>query len=118
VSIRLSVAEVTPQPPPPEPTVDCHALNYGGLLNSTVQWKGLLQPGQLLTIDRHNMVVAGPQGNVTGTRLPGCDVTVTSITKGIEITELPTTGNGFGSVTLKNATSSPVANPGFQWTVK
>jgi hypothetical protein len=71
-----------------------------------------------LTIDRHNTVTAGPQGRVSGTHLPGCPVTVTTSTKGIDVTDLPTMGNRFGSVTFKNNSPSAVTGIKFQWVVK
>jgi hypothetical protein len=55
---------------------------------------------------------------VSGTHLPGCEVAVTSITKGIEVTDLPAIGNRFGQVTLKNTSPSTVTGLKFQWVVK
>jgi serine/threonine-protein kinase len=118
----LTNPQVLTNPPPstaaPEPIVDCKSLSYYGVHSSMVQWSGLLPPGQAVTIDRHNAVVAGPAGRVGGTHLPGCEVTVKAITQGIEITDLPTLANQYGRVTLKNSSPSPVTNPSFQWTVK
>ena len=121
VSIRLSIlAEVTT--PPTLPIVDCHSADYHGVNNGEVRWTGSLGPGQAVTVDRNNAVVAGPAGatqnKATGGAIPGCDVSVKTITPGIQITEFPTAANRFGTVTMTNTSQQVVPVPRFQWTVK
>ncbi len=121
VAIRLTIQDAPPPPPPPptEDPVNCQAADYSGLQSSTVRWTGVLMPGQTITINRHNAVTSGPPGKVTaGTALPGCDVNVVSATKGIDIIDSPSAANRYGSVTLKNNSSTSVPSVSFQWMVK
>jgi serine/threonine-protein kinase len=118
VSVRLTIQDATP---PALPSVDCHSADYHGVNNGEVRWPGTLMPGQAVTIDRNNAVVAGPAGatqKATGGSIPGCDVSVNAITTGIQITEFPTAANRFGTVTMTNTSQQAVPNPRFQWRVK
>ena len=89
---------------PPDPAVDCHAPDYGGLPGGNLRWAGSLGPGESVTITRRNTIAAGPGGRVTGDNLPGCDVTVRA-TGGVQIAEPPVPGNRFGHVVVKNSSS-------------
>jgi hypothetical protein len=119
VGIRLNIQDATP---PPLPTVDCHAADYTGAQRGSVQWQGLLMPGQAVTIGRNNVVAAGSaaptQAKAIGRAIPGCDVSVTPSPQGIEIAEFPTAANGYGVVTLRNTSSTSVTGPKFDWAVK
>jgi hypothetical protein len=102
---------------PPEPAVDCHAPDYGGLPGGNLRWAGSLGPGESVTITRRNTIAAGPGGRVTGDKLPGCDVSVRA-TGGVQIAEPPVPGNRFGHIILKNPTSAPIASFTIYWTVR
>jgi hypothetical protein len=60
--------------------------------------------------------VAG--GAVTGTPLPGCDVSVSLDTNEMEIVERPSPQNNFRQVKIRNKSSGAVSNFELHWSVK
>jgi len=110
------------EPPPVEkpkqlpPPVDCHASNYPGKQSGILKWFGTLDPNKVLAMGDSREPVAG--GVITGTPLPGCDVTVSIDPSEIEILEKPSNENNFRQVKLRNRSPGPVSNIELGWKVK
>jgi hypothetical protein len=104
---------------PTDPAVDCKDPTGGGLPNGTFRWaNGVLGPGESITITRRNKVYGGG-GRVTGSALPGCDVSLKVMDAGgLQIVEPPQPSNQFGRITVKNGGSSPIGNFSIRWDVK
>jgi serine/threonine-protein kinase len=110
-------------PPPVEkprqlpPVVDCHASNYPGRQSGILKWLGgSLDPNGVLVMGDSRGTVAG--GAVTGTPLPGCDVSVSLDTNEMEIVERPSPQNNFRQVKIRNKSSGAVSNFELHWSVK
>jgi hypothetical protein len=106
------------EPPKVAPAiVDCHAANYHGLHKGTLRWiNGTLEPNGILTFGGQSETIAG--GRVTGNLLPGCDVTVTSETGGVEVISKPARETGFQRIRIQNKSNAPVSNVILQWREK
>jgi hypothetical protein len=117
-----SVVVTQTEPPPVEkpklpPVVDCHASNYPGRQSGILKWLGgSLDPNGVLVMGDSRGNVAG--GAVTGTPLPGCDVSVSLDTNEMEIVERPSSQNNFRQVKLRNKSSGLVSNFELHWSVK
>jgi len=105
---------------PDEPVVDCHSPTYYGTQSGRVDYFVVLGPQQEITMGRRNALIAGPRSTVKarGSAIPGCDVTVQSLTPGVEIVEPPSAQNRFSRITLKNWSQNPVSVVSFQWNVR
>jgi serine/threonine protein kinase len=116
---------VTQAEPPPvaklkelPPVVDCHNLStYHGKQSGVLKWLGgSLDPNGVLAMGDSRGIVAG--GEVTGTPLPGCDVSVSLDTGEMEILEKPSLENHFRQLKLRNKSAGPVSNFELRWNVK
>lgn len=118
--VPVVTTPVTPPPvekPKPPPVVDCHSSTYHGLQSGVLKWLGgSLDPKGVLVLGDRRGIVA--RGEVTGTPLPGCDVSVSLDTNEMEIVERPSLENGFRQVKLRNKSTSPVSNLELKWAVK
>ncbi|HZU24759.1 MAG TPA: protein kinase [Bryobacteraceae bacterium] len=101
-----------------EPSVDCHGAEYmsRGLPEGDIIWNSgqPLNPGATLIIGCHQRVLAGPDGRVRGTALPGCEVAVTSTTPGVVVE----TATAVQAVRVKNAAGSPLSSVRLHWSVR
>ncbi len=106
------------EPAKPTPAVvDCHAPSYHGLHKGTLRWvNGSLESNAILAFGGQIETIAG--GRVTGNLLPGCDVTVTSDTSGIEIVGKPARETGFQRIRIQNKSNAPISNVILQWREK
>ena len=106
-----------PTPRVPDQIVDCNAPTYLGGRGTEASWPGVLAPNATLVLGRNKADAPGGL-TIKGRLLPGCDVTVKSLTTGVEIVEPPSAANKFSRIRLKNVSSSPVSPVTFRWDVR
>jgi hypothetical protein len=105
-----------PAPQPAPPPIDCHDLSvYHGLSHSSLRWSdGEIPPGGKLT-------VTGKQastGSVTGSALPGCDVTLRIEPEGAFEIDPPSAANGFRTLRITNRSGQPVRSLKIDWAIR
>ncbi len=99
-------------------SVDCRASTYMGPKTGILSWQSTegLKPNDFLVIGGGSSEdLKG--GHKTG-RFPGCEVAVSAVTRGIEIVENPSPGDGYSRVKLHNSSAAPVSPITLRWTSK
>jgi hypothetical protein len=100
-----------------EQPVDCKSLAYPGLLSGTLRWNGELPANGTLVLGRGLETLAGPAGRWTGDHLPGCDISLSQESPGIDI-EAPAGGNNFSRLRVRNVSGSAVHSVFFRWQIR
>jgi len=99
--------------PSPAPEVlDCHSPSYAnGLRRGELTWTGALQP-------REDLVIVDSKTPLRGQHLPGCEVSVSSMTNGVRVTEQPQRSDGFRRVAIHNDSDAVLPDVRLRWQIK
>jgi hypothetical protein len=112
-SVTLEVMQPAAAPPP----INCHAADYTGVHSGSLRWNGSVLPPD------GELVFGGSDGNLAGGKLggqslPGCEVSVTPRTPGIQIVEPPARADGFRRLKIRNISKSPMSSIEIRWQVQ
>ncbi len=117
-TVTLNWPDVAPvkTPKPPPEIGDCRASTYNLPTIGTLSWSSNsgLGPNGVLVIGGSDEDPKG--GRWTGRSFPGCEITVTSETPGIDIAEKPSLQDGYRRVKLRNSSKSMVYSITLKWT--